>query len=123
MEIIIGLISGIVASMGLGGGFVLLLYLTMLAGVEQIQAQGINLIFFIPIAAFSLIIHIKNGYVDKRPLLLSILFGAVGVAIGSYVAFHIPVEWLTKAFAAFILILGIKELFFPKKEEPESPSK
>lgn len=118
MQIIIGIVSGIIASMGLGGGFVLLLYLTVIAGVDQIQAQGINLIFFIPIALISLIIHIKNGFVDKKPLLLSILCGAAGVAVGSCVAFNIPVELLSKAFAVFVLVLGIKELFFQKKEEP-----
>ena len=43
-------LTGILASLGLGGGMILILYLTIFAGMAQFEAQGINLIFFIPIA-------------------------------------------------------------------------
>ncbi|WP_270739307.1 sulfite exporter TauE/SafE family protein [Massilioclostridium coli] len=116
LTIIVGFLSGVAASLGLGGGFVLLLYLTAVANAGQMQAQGVNLVFFLPIAALSLIIHAKNGFIEKKPLLPAILWGVIGVLVGSFIAFHIPIEWLSKLFAGFILILGIKELFFPKKE-------
>lgn len=118
---IVGFFSGVTASLGLGGGFVLLLYLTAIQGMDQLQAQGINLLFFLPIAALSLIIHIKNKLIDKQPLLPCILCGVVGVLAGSSIAFWIPTNLLSKIFAVFILIIGCKELFFPKKDDVKSP--
>ena len=53
-------LTGIFASLGLGGGMILILYMTIFAGYTQLDAQGINLIFFIPIALLSLIIHTKS---------------------------------------------------------------
>ena len=57
---IVSFATGVFASLGLGGGMVLIIYLTVFAGMPQIQAQGINLIFFVPIAIISIIIHNKN---------------------------------------------------------------
>ena len=36
---IVSLLAGTAAAMGLGGGFVLLVYLTALAGIPQMEAQ------------------------------------------------------------------------------------
>ena len=47
--ILIGFVSGIVSVTGMGGGTILIFLLTFLMGIEQHIAQGINLIFFIPI--------------------------------------------------------------------------
>ena len=46
-----GFAAGALGAMGLGGGSVLILYLTLCAGLPQLQAQGINLTFFLPCAA------------------------------------------------------------------------
>ena len=58
-----GFAAGALGAMGLGGGGVLLLYLA-LTGTGQLAAQGINLTFFLPIAALSLVLHRKNGLVE-----------------------------------------------------------
>ena len=54
-----GLFSGILGSMGLGGGAILVIYLSLFTNTEQLRAQGINLLFFIPIALISVIIYSK----------------------------------------------------------------
>ncbi len=109
------LLSGLTASMGLGGGFVLVIYLTAFAALPQMQAQGINLLFFIPIALLSLILHSKNKLLDKRPLLPSILGGSIGVAIGFALGKQLGAERLPRLFALFVMLIGLKELFHPKK--------
>ena len=55
-----GFAAGVAAAMGLGGGFVLLVALT-LTGTAQREAQWINLVFFLPVAALALFLHRKNG--------------------------------------------------------------
>lgn len=59
MLIPVGFLSGICAAMGIGGGFVLMLYLTLFTAAAQKDAQLFNLLFFLPAAALSLFRHQK----------------------------------------------------------------
>lgn len=111
ISFIVSFLTGITASLGLGGGFILLVYLTAFAGVSQIEAQGINLIFFIPIAALSLYFHRKNKLLDAKSILPSIIFGVFGAVIGVICANFIGSKMLNKMFAVFIIFVGLKELF------------
>ncbi len=116
IEAIVGLVTGIVASMGLGGGFILVIWLTIFADVEQKTAQGINLLFFLPIALLSLTIHIKGGLID-RSLLKKYLFGGiVGAVLGTIASNIIAGELLRKLFAMFLLAFGLRELFTAGKQ-------
>ncbi len=62
-----GAITGVLSGFGIGGGSLLLIYMTSFAGVEQNLAQGINLLYFLPTAATALPAHVKNGYIEKPP--------------------------------------------------------
>ena len=108
---VISFLSAILGAMGLGGGFVLLIYLTAFAGVSQFEAQSINLIFFIPVAIVALIIHTKNKLVLWKDALVSIVFGIGGVFAGFYVANWIGSDLVSWGFAGVVLLTGIKELF------------
>lgn len=103
-------VTGLLASLGVGGGMVLIVWLTAVIGMSQLEAQGINLLFFLPIALFSVIIHRKNGLIRLKELVPSFLTGVAGAAAGSFAAKLIGSELLGKIFAAFILAIGIKEL-------------
>ena len=116
----VSLLSGIAASMGLGGGFILLVYLTAFAGMPQMEAQWVNLIFFLPIGGLSLYLHKKNGLIVKAAVLPSVLTGVAGVALGVAAAKFLGDERLRKAFAVFLLFIGLKELFFREKKETAS---
>ena len=61
-----GAVTGVLSGFGVGGGSLLLIYMTSFAGVAQNQAQGINLLYFLPAAAAALPAHFKNGYVEKK---------------------------------------------------------
>lgn len=112
---IAGLLSGICASMGLGGGFVLLLYLTLFTAVPQLEAQMMNLIFFLPIAILSIIIHRKHHLIEKKVVWKAVLFGIAGVLIGTWLSRFINADLLSKLFGGFVLFVGLKELFHKKK--------
>ena len=58
---LIGFITGVLSGFGVGGGTLLLIWLTAFEGLEQTQAQGINLIYFLPCAALALVSHVRNG--------------------------------------------------------------
>ncbi len=95
----------------MGGGGVLLLYLTAFAAVPQLAAQGINLVFFLPVGICALAGHIKNGYVKWKTALISVVFGIPFVFLGSFIAKSIDKTLLRGAFALFLLFVGIKALF------------
>ena len=120
MEILIGFATGVLASMGLGGGFILVVWLTAFCSVPQQTAQGINLLFFLPIALIALIMHIKNGLIDKQLVKKCIIGGIAGAALGAWGAHLIAGELLRKLFALFLLAFGLREMFSatPKKQNP-----
>ena len=120
MNIIIGILSGIAASMGLGGGFILLIYLSVFTEITQNVAQGINILFFLPIAFISVIIHLKNKLIDIRTVIRYGLAGLIGAVAGSFLSAYLDTGILRKLFGAFLIIIGLKEFFGSKtKKEPQ----
>ncbi|MGN0667064.1 MAG: sulfite exporter TauE/SafE family protein [Huintestinicola sp.] len=110
-------LTGILAAMGVGGGMILILWLTVFMGTDQITAQGTNLIFFLPIALLSVIIHNKNGYIKFREIYPAIITGIAGACLGAFTAEYLGSPLLRKIFGGFILLIGIKSLFARKEKE------
>lgn len=73
-----GFVSGTLGALGLGGGSVLILYLTLFAGMEQAQAQGINLVFFVPCALLAVVLYTRKGLIARSLWLPAALFGLAG---------------------------------------------
>ncbi len=106
-----GLFSGIIASMGMGGGAVLLIYLNLFTSIPQLNAQGINLLFFIPTAVFSLAVYIKNKQIKWKKVLPIAALGLLGAALGLWLTKVIDDGMLTKIFGGFLVALALKEFF------------
>lgn len=112
----IGLATGILSGFGIGGGSLLILYLTGFAGVDQYTAAGINLLYFIFCAPAALISHTKNHLIDKKTALVCILAGILTSIAAAFVASVINVDLLRRIFGVFLLYIGFRELFC--KAEP-----
>jgi len=106
-----GAVTGVLSGFGLGGGSLLLIYMTAFAGVPQNLAQGVNLLYFLPTAAAALPAHVKNGYIEKAALLPAIGAGLAGTALAAWAATAMDVEILRKCFGGFLLVIGLRELF------------
>lgn len=102
--------SSAVAAMGLGGGTVLLLYLSFFSALSQPQMQAVNLLLFLPAAILSLFFHRKNGLIVPQVLLPCILGGVLGGIAGSLLSNFLEPELLRKAFGGFLLLIGLREL-------------
>lgn len=109
-----GLLAGALGSMGLGGGGVLLLWLSYV-GTGQLAAQGINLLFILPVGAVGLWLHRKNGLVDIKAALPIALGGLIGLALGTGLAGWLSNKILSKLFAILIGIMAIRELSGPTR--------
>lgn len=108
---IVGFLSGVIASMGLGGGFVLLIWLTLFEGIAQRTAQGINLLFFLPVAVLSVIMHLRAGLINKKLVLSMIPGGILGAILGTLGSQLMGNDLLRKLYAIFLLAFGLRELF------------
>ncbi len=115
-NILAAFFSGFAGSLGLGGGGVLVLYLVLSLGEEQITAQGINLLFFIPCAALSTIVYSFKKLIDWKTVLAAAAGGLPGVLLGSWLLRSMNPLWPGKIFGAFLLIMGLKELFAKQKK-------
>ena len=103
--------SGLAGSLGLGGGGVLVLYLVLALGMPQLKAQGINLLFFIPIAAAAVTVYAVKKQIKWKMTLKITLWGLIGVIIGMYFARILGGELTAKVFGGLLVIIGISEIF------------
>ena len=119
LPLIVGAATGVLSGFGVGGGTLLLVYMTAFAGVEQRLAQGINLLYFLPAGLLALPAHVKNGYIETPVLLPAIGAGLVCAALAAWAATAMEVELLRKLFGAFLIAVGLMELF----TKPDSRSR
>lgn len=106
-----GAVTGVLSGFGVGGGTLLLIYMTAFAGLPQHLAQSINLLYFLPTAATALPAHIKNGYVERRVVIPAVIAGLIGTGIAAWVATALDMALLRKFFGVFLLYIGATELF------------
>ena len=106
-----GLFSGILGAMGLGGGAVLIIYLALFTNTQQLAAQGINLLFFIPIALLSVVIYSIKKKIKWRLTIILSLWGLIGAASGIMLTKYLGGEITSKLFGALLIIMGIYEIF------------
>lgn len=116
IPLLAGAATGVLSGFGVGGGTLLLVYMTAFAGVEQSLAQGINLLYFLPAGLLALPAHLKNGYVEKRALLPAIGAGLVFAALGAWVATGLEEGALRRCFGGFLILIGLRELFGREKK-------
>lgn len=111
----VGAATGVLSGFGVGGGTLLLLYMTLFQGMEQPAAQGINLLYFLPTAACALPAHMKNGFIDAKTARPAILAGLAGTALAAWAATGLEVGLLRRFFGAYLIFIGIRQLS-PKKQ-------
>lgn len=121
IPLLAGAATGILSGFGIGGGSLLLIYMTSFADVPQNLAQGINLLYFLPTAGAALPAHFKNGYVEKAALAPAILAGLAGTALAAWAATSIDTDLLRRCFGTFLLVIGLRELFRETPADERSP--
>ena len=111
IEILIGVVSGIVSGTGMGGGTILIFLLTFFMGVEQHIAQATNLIFFVPTSIVAIIVNLKNKNIYLKSALIISVFGILGAIIGANISINMDVKILKRLFGIFLAIIAIHEIY------------
>jgi len=108
---VVGMIAGFLGAIGVGGGSVLILYLTLFLTMPQLEAQGINLLFFIPCSIVGLCFHIKHQLVDFKQAIPLVIFGIAGVILGFFLNRHFDESLLRNLFGAFIILIAATQIY------------
>lgn len=106
-----GLICGVLSGMGVGGGTLLMVWMTAVQGMQQSVAQSINLLYFLPTGLCALLLHLKHGLIRARIVLPAIAAGCLAAVPTAYLATLLDTALLRKLFAGLLFAVGMYELF------------
>ena len=114
--IIIGSILGFLSGLGVGGGSLLIIWLTAVIQMDYSAARSINLLFFVPSAIIASIYRWKQGSLHLQKLIPAILAGIILAAIFSILSRHLEITLLKKLFGILLIFTGLREIFYrPRK--------
>lgn len=116
-----GLLSGVISGFGIGGGTLLLLYLTFFAGFSQRAAQGLNLLYFLPTALAAILLHSKNRLVDWHKAMPATVCGCISAGLFAFLCTRLQGQWLQRLFGAFLLVIAVYELRWKPKDKKNPP--
>lgn len=115
--ILIGSSLGFLSGLGVGGGSLLILWLTLVMDMEHSLARNINLLFFIPSAIIATLFHWKQGSLKIKKILPAIIAGCVSAAVFSMIGKNLDVTLLQKLFGVLLLLTGLRELFYKSNKK------
>ena len=107
--VLFGIFAGILGGMGMGGGTILIPLLTIFFNINQTVAQGFNLLAFLPMSIFAILIHKKSGLIEVKNIFYIIIPGFIFAILGSILANLIDKNILKILFGCFLLVLSIIE--------------
>jgi len=112
---IISTLLGVLAGLGVGGGSLLILWLTLVLQMGHPQARIINLLFFLPCAIVSSFFRWKQGALDIKKILPAVLAGCAAAGVFSFVGRYLDTQLLKKFFGILLLATGLRELLYKTK--------
>ena len=100
----------VMSGMGIGSAGLMVLWLTAVLGIPQLEAQGINLIFFLISACASMLIHAGKRHIPFLPVFLLSCTGIAAACFGSRTAMILPEEWVRRLFGGMLAVSGAVSL-------------
>lgn len=113
---VIGIILGFLSGLGVGGGSLLILWLTLVLGLEQSQARSINLLFFFFCAIPACLIRSRKSQIPWRTLFPAMAAGCLCAWTVSLFSAGLDLSLFKKGFGILLLITGLRELFYKPKQ-------
>ena len=110
MEIFLSIIASVLSGMGIGGGSIFILFVTLFGNVGQKEAQVLNLILFLVVGTTATIGNIKNKNIDWSVIKKTAVLLIFGSFVGSWLFYSINEKSLKRYFNYFLVIVGIYEI-------------
>lgn len=116
IALLAAIFCGTLAGMGLGGGSLLILWLTAVQNMDPVTARGINLVFFLPAALIATLSRIRKGNLPIQKVMPAVWAGILFAILFSIISSWLDIDHLQKLFGILLLITGLRELFYrPRK--------
>ena len=114
--LIVGTLLGLLSGLGIGGGSLLIIWLTVVLGMDHNSARSINLLFFLPSALIACIFRWKQGAIRWKKILPAMVSGCIAAALFSWLGGMFQIELLKKLFGGLLILTGLRELFYRPRE-------
>lgn len=111
IAVLVGAVTGVISGLGIGGGTLLVLYLTTVLDTAASAAGGINLVYFLGCAPASLVFHAKGKRIERRAALLAAAGGVITALITALLVPADSPDRLRRTFGVLLLIVGVRELW------------
>ena len=104
-----GVVTGVAAGiLGVGGGILMVPFLTLVVGMPQHAAEATSLLVVLPTAIVASFVLQRRGVGDLAVALRFGVVGAVGAAAGALLALALPGRSLRVVFAVFLMLVGLR---------------
>ena len=114
--LVVGTLLGFLAGLGIGGGSLLVLWLTFAGGMDPLTIRGINLLFFIPSAIIATCFRWKQNQIPWKKIIPAMVSGCIAALLFSWLGNGFDMELLKRLFGGLLIITGLRELFYrPRK--------
>ena len=120
LDVIASLLAAALSGLGVGSGGLLVIYLTLVAGIDQYTAQGINLLFFLFSGGAALAVHSGQRKLYPGAIFWMTAFGILGSFLGAAWAQTLPPILLRRLFGGMLTFSGTLTLYralHPKQKQ------
>ena len=117
INLLIATSLGFLTGLGIGGGSLLIIWLTFVLKMDSFTARGIVLLFFIPAAVISSVFRWKQGTLNIRSALPVMISGCIAAIIFSFLSTAIESHVLDRLFGIILIAAGIREILYKKKRQ------
>lgn len=114
--VFVGIVLGFLSGLGIGGGSLLIIWLTAVLDWTIRNARAVNLLFFLPAALIACFIRYRQGELNWKAIVPAILSGCLFAIVGSMIANRINTDTLKKLFGILLILAGAKELFYRERK-------
>ena len=113
--LIVGIILGFLSGLGIGGGSLLIIWLTVVLNTDPLTARSINLLFFIPSALVACYFRIRQNDLNPKCLFPAMIAGCIAAAVFSWISTIVDTDILRKLFGIILLAAGIREVLYRER--------
>jgi len=111
----VGTVLGFLTGLGVGGGSLLLLWLTLVLDMPPETARSINLLFFLPSSLISTLLRRRQGAVDRENAVPAAVSGCMAALVFTFIGSRLDTSLLKTLFGFLLIATGLRELFYKPK--------
>ncbi len=111
IDFIVGFTVAILSGLGIGGGGLLVIWLVLFSGFEQLEAQGVNLVWFLFSSGAAMVVHLMRRKLNFKLIGWLALCGSIGAVVGSLLAKSVSPDIIRSCFGVLLVVSGALALF------------